>query len=85
MKLNAITNRGAKKDFFDLVRILDEMSLEQALELFEGKYSNTDRFVAIRCLAWFADAESEPDPVTPAGPTWLEVKRRISAALARLT
>ncbi len=85
MKLNAIANRGSKKDFFDLVRILDEVSLEEALGHFERKYSNTDRFVAIRSLGWFEDAEHEPDPVAPAGPTWAEVKRCVTAALVDLS
>lgn len=84
MKLNAIANRGSKKDFFDVVRILDEIRLEDALELFERKYANTDRFVAIRSLAWFEEAEIEPDPIAPQGPSWNEVKRRISKALAEL-
>lgn len=84
MKLNAIANRGSKKDFFDLVRILDETGLEEALNLFEQKYSNTDRFVAIRSLAWFDDAEGEPEPVSPQGPTWAEVKRCVTAALVEL-
>ena len=84
MKLNAIANRGSKKDFFDLARILDEFGLEEALDLFERKYSNTDRFVAIRSLAWFGDAEGEPDPVVSEGPTWEEVKRRITRAIAAM-
>lgn len=85
MKLNAVANRGSKKDFFDLARILEEVSLEDCLTLFERKYPNTDRFVAIRSLAWFEDAEAEPDPVSPAGPSWEDVKRRISGALARMS
>ena len=85
MKLNAITNRGSKKDFYDLARIIEEMSLDEALTYFERKYANTDRFVAIRSLGWFEDAESEPDPVVPAGPGWPEVKDSITAALAALS
>ena len=85
MKLNAIVNRGSKKDFFDLVRILEEMSLDQALDLFARKYSNTDRFVAIRSLAWFEDAESEPQPVAPDGPTWSAVKSCITQELSKLS
>ena len=54
------------------------------LDLFERKYSNTDRFVAIRSLAWFGDAEGEPDPVVSGGPTWVEVKGRITRAIAAL-
>lgn len=85
MKLNAIANRGSKKDFFDVVRILDVHSLEDCLEFFGKKYANTDCFVAIRSLAWFQDAEHEPDPVAPKGPSWEEVKRRVSNALAGLS
>lgn len=84
MKLNAIVNRGSKKDFFDLVRILEEMPLQKTLDLFAQKYPNTDRFVAIRSLAWFDDAESEPDPVAPHGPAWPDVKLRITQELADL-
>lgn len=85
MKLNAIANRGSKKDFFDLVRILDDVCLEDCLGLFEKKYPNTDRFVVIRSLAWFEDAEREPDPIAPGGPSWEEVKRRVSAEVAKIS
>ncbi|MDG2124628.1 MAG: nucleotidyl transferase AbiEii/AbiGii toxin family protein [Verrucomicrobiales bacterium] len=84
MKLNAIANRGSKKDFFDLVRILDELSLDACLDLFEKKYLNTDRFVAIRSLVWFEDAEEEPAPVVPTGLGWGEVKQRIRGEVSRL-
>ncbi|MBB5352098.1 hypothetical protein HNR46_002339 [Haloferula luteola] len=69
---------------FELVRILDKTCLEGALNLFERKYSNTDRFVAIRRLAWFGNAEGEPDPVASEGPPWVEVKGRITRAIAAL-
>ncbi len=85
MKLDAIANRGSKKDFFDLTRIFDEVSLEGCLGFFEQKYPNTDRFVAIRSLAWFQEAEHEPDPIAPEGPSWEEVKQRVSQALAGLS
>jgi len=51
--------------------------------LFVRKYSNTDRFVAIRSLAWFEDAESEPQPVAP--DTWSAVKSRITQELSKLS
>ena len=37
MKINAITNRGARKDFVDLARLLDEHSLEEMLEWYQQK------------------------------------------------
>ncbi len=53
MKLNAIANRGAKKDFFDLCELLRHHSLEEMLLSYEAKYQNSDRFVVLRSLAWF--------------------------------
>ena len=84
MKLNAIANRGAKKDFFDLARLLDEFSLEEMIGFFTRKYRRTDPFVVIRSLAWFDDAEAEPDPVSLAGLTWKEVKAKTREAVAGL-
>ncbi len=60
------------------------MPLQKTLNLFAQKYPNTDRFVVIRSLAWFDDAESEPDPVASDGPAWLDVTLRITQELADL-
>lgn len=51
MKINAVTNRGSKKDFSDL-RLLHEQGipLPQALRYFETKYGEAGRFLAIRSL-----------------------------------
>lgn len=81
MKLNAIANRGSKKDFFDLHRLLEEFGLDELLQAFESKYLNSDRFVVLRSLAWFDDAENEPDPVSLSGVSWPEVKDGIVAAV----
>lgn len=81
MKLNAIANRGSKKDFFDLCRLFGELPLEEMLECFERKYVNTDRFIVLRSMAWFEDAEEEPDPVSLVGLSWQQVKREVRAAL----
>ena len=84
MKLNAIVNRGSTKDFFDLVRSLEDTRLDSCLDLFERKYPNTDRFVVIRSLAWFEDAEEEPDPLVPTNLDWEDVKVRITQAVEKL-
>lgn len=84
MKLYAIANRGSKKDFYDLVTLLDRLPLAELLEAFEEKYENSDRFVVLRSLAWFEDAEAEPDPVSLTGVKWTDVKRAIGAAIRRV-
>jgi predicted nucleotidyltransferase component of viral defense system len=81
MKLNAIANRGSKKDFFDLCELMKWHSLEEMLIFFEAKYQNSDRFIVLRSLAWFEDAEMEPDPVSLTSLSWIGVKERIAIAL----
>ena len=84
MKLNAIANRGSKKDFFDLALLLDHFTLQQMIDFFSGKYPATDPFAVIRSLAWFDDADLEPDPVSLTGATWESVKAIAGQAVAGL-
>lgn len=40
--------------------------------------------MAIRSLAWFDDADSEPDPISHRDETWFAIKERISSAIRSL-
>ena len=84
MKLNAIANRGSKKDFFDLCELAKTHSLSTMLEWFEEKYQNSDRFIVLRSLAWFEDAEMEPDPISMSGLSWDHAKIEVSSMLRAL-
>jgi predicted nucleotidyltransferase component of viral defense system len=84
MKLNAVTNRGSKKDFFDLVELLKCYSLDEMLGFFEEKYRGSDRLMVLRSLSWFEDAEREPEPVVLNEASWEQVKREISRAVSGL-
>ena len=79
MKINAVTNRGSKKDFSDLLLLHENgIPLPQALEFFCNKYGSTGRFLAIRSLNWFDDAEAEPDPIYLNGWTWTYVQQQMA-------
>jgi len=82
MKLNAAANRGARKDFYDIARLLEWVPLGEMIQFFEMKYPDTDRFTVIRSLAWYEDAESDPDPVSLTGMSWEDVKEKVSDAVA---
>jgi len=84
MKLNAIANRGSKKDFYDLAELLHHHTLDEMLRFFSIKYPATDPFAIIRSLAWFEDAELEPDPVPLAAQTWDQIKRQMTKAVQAL-
>lgn len=81
MKLNALANRGSKKDFFDFFELLDHLTLSQMLEYYSAKYPASDPFIVIRSLVWFEDAEVEPDPISLKNVTWAAVQVRASQAV----
>lgn len=62
MKLAAITNRGTKKDFTDLYYLLKRYSLRQMLDFYSKKYDDASRFMVIKSLTYFDDAEEEIMP-----------------------
>ena len=84
MKLNAIVNRGSKKDFYDLAALLDKYSLKNLLDFYQQKYRPASLLMVIRSLVWFEDADIEPDPVSLRGETWSAAKERISSAIRAL-
>lgn len=84
MKISAIINRGTKKDFIDLHFLLKEMSLNHILDLYDQKYTDGSRFIAIKSLTYFEDAESDPMPYMFEDVTWEDVKKSIIAAVQKL-
>lgn len=77
MKLNAITRRGAKKDFFDIYELLDHYTLDQMLHFFEEKYASTDIGFVVRSLVYFEEADRSKDPIMLKKNNWQQVKNKI--------
>ena len=84
MKISAIINRGTKKDFIDLHFLMKEMSLNKVLDLYDQKYPDGSRFIAIKSLTYFEDAESDPMPYMFSDITWEEVKVSIIDEVRKL-
>ena len=84
MKLSAITNRGAKKDFYDLHQLIEDFGLGVLFEHYQAKFSQTDVMMLMRSLAYFEDAESDEDPVSLTGVSWEEVKGGIVGAVREM-
>lgn len=81
MKLNAITNRGARKDFVDLARLLEDYSLREIFEWYRRKYPDANPALALRSLSYFVDAETMPMPRMMIPFDWGGAKDRIRAAV----
>jgi predicted nucleotidyltransferase component of viral defense system len=80
LKLNAIKGRGAKKDFWDIEKLLQYYSLDNLLNFYQKRYPYDDTFAVMRSIVYFADADEEPDPELMEIKTWEEVKKNIKKA-----
>lgn len=63
MKLAAITNRGAKKDFYDIFFLLRRHSFAQLCEWYKAKYQTNNLFMMLKSMTYFDDAELTEAPV----------------------
>jgi hypothetical protein len=77
MKLAAIAQRGAKKDFLDLYALGRQFSLQEMLALYAEKYRTRDWGHLLFALAFFDDADHERTPRLLKSPPWPEVKAAI--------
>ncbi|MBK6995806.1 MAG: nucleotidyl transferase AbiEii/AbiGii toxin family protein [Lewinellaceae bacterium] len=86
MKLNAVTGRGTKKDFYDIYFLLKIMPVTEIIDLFRKKFSQHEVFHVIKSLSYFEDAEGYADPVVfDKNLSWETVKSTIQKAVKSLT
>jgi predicted nucleotidyltransferase component of viral defense system len=81
MKLSAVTNRGAKKDFYDLHTLIEKLGMPELLRIYQAKYPTHDPLIMLRSIGYFADAEGQDDPKSLIGITWPKVKQSIQRAV----
>lgn len=80
MKLNAIANRGSKKDFWDLNALFDHFTLGEMLEFFAMKYTEENVWYVEKSLSYFEDADLEPSPRDLRGEDWSGIKANVLRA-----
>jgi hypothetical protein len=78
MKLQAVSNRFAKKDFWDLERLLEEFSLEQMIFIFQKKLPSIDTGFIIQSLTNFETADLKQEPVSLDSKSWEEIKSTLT-------
>jgi hypothetical protein len=83
MKLVAISQRGAKKDFIDIYALSrSQLSLDEMLAGFRQKYSVGDVSRVLYSLTYFSDAEEEPSPLMLWNDDWSQIKTSIEKWVA---
>lgn len=86
MKLVAIAQRGAKKDFIDLYALGQRgFSLERLLEAYRQKYQARDVAHVLYALTWFVDADEQRTPKMLWPVDWRECKRAIRSWVKALS
>lgn len=82
MKITAIIGRGTKKDFIDIAFLLHHFSLEEILHFYAAKYNDSSVFMAMKSLAYFDDAETDPTPDMFVNQSWQQVKAYILSKIS---
>ncbi len=83
MKIIAISNRGSKKDFFDLAVLLDHFNLKQILSFYETMCGREMPSYVLQAVCFFEDAELEVDPRMLTKISWEETKKKITSAVQK--
>lgn len=84
MKINAIAGRGSKKDFIDLYFLLNEFSLAEIIDFYLQKYFDGSKFMAIKSLSYFSDADIDQTPNVFLDFSWESCKQKIIAEVLKL-
>jgi predicted nucleotidyltransferase component of viral defense system len=86
MKLQAVSNRFAKKDFYDIETLLSSYTLEEMLNIFTQKFPDIDTGFLIHSLTHFDKADEEENPILlPASKSWKQVKENLQKAVRAYT
>jgi len=84
LKLGAISNRGARKDFIDLFYILEKYVLDDLLSFYTRMYHVKEHFSLLKSMTYFEDAENEMAPklLLDKTLTWGKVKKTITQKIS---
>lgn len=84
MKLNAIMGRGSKKDFIDLYFLLQKFSMKEILNFYTDKYTDGSKFLVLKSLVYFTDADGQPQPKMYLDFNWETCKQKIIGEVIKL-
>ena len=77
IKIAAVTQRGAKKDFVDVYALASARVPLSLIDHYRRKYSMKDRWHVLRSLVYFADADRQRMPLMLWDVGWRTIKTTI--------
>jgi hypothetical protein len=81
MKLEAITSRKEKKDYWDIFILMQKYGLTQLFEFYEERYPWNDLREVIENLGLFEHCDNQPNPIILDSQSWHDVKSTLSYEL----
>jgi len=82
MKLQAITNRGKRRDFYDLFALFRHFSLNEMIDIYREKFPDGNFALVLKSIEYTYDAdEDDENLVLFVDESWEEVKRAIKENL----
>ena len=85
MKLQALSNRFSKKDFWDIAFLLNKFSLAEMLDMFKSKFPKIDTGYIIHSLTNFEVADHEQNPIALIPETWEGIKSKLQNIVIEFT
>lgn len=80
MKVQAVLQRGRKKDFWDIAELLNHFSVNDFIAFHKEKYHTQNLMITVpQAISYFADAEDDEDPISLKKQTWKSVQQSINA------
>jgi predicted nucleotidyltransferase component of viral defense system len=76
-KVNAISRRATKKDFWDINELLNIFSIDEIASFYQEKYNPMLAIGVARMITYFDDADESETPNCLNNKTWDEVKKEI--------
>ena len=80
-KVFAISARATKKDFWDLVRLLDEFSFLEIASFYDKRYEHKLAIAISKMLTYFEEVEESDTPICLLNKNWDQVKKVFSKKL----
>jgi predicted nucleotidyltransferase component of viral defense system len=88
MKITAISQRGRKRDFFDLYWCANNLEpLEKTIKRLKKQYPSVahNYHHILKSLVYFEDAENDPTPEINFQATWREIKKYFNKEIVKIT
>jgi predicted nucleotidyltransferase component of viral defense system len=83
MKIATILRRAKKKDFWDIAELLLHYTVDDLVKFFFEKFPQQMYLISIpQAMTFFSDAESDDDPRSLKGQTWIKVKNVIERSVS---